>query len=132
MEGGKRPQGASNGIDDAEYVRGGKARIADLTLYLAQFDGVVMLLQRDSESMPVPLPYGTRLDAAEVGIDFSTPTLLANPALSSRTDLCAYRTSGVIPHECRLAGLSLTILPDGSLVFMPLPAAGGEYLPAGH
>jgi len=132
MEGGKRPSGPNNGIGDALYVRGGEAPVADVTLYLAQFDGIVQMYQRDSESRPVPLPAGTRLDAEEVGIDFSSPSLLANPALSSRTDLCAYRTSGVVPHECRLAGLSLSILPDGSLVFMPLPAAGGEYVPAGH
>lgn len=94
-------------------------------LYAAMIEGSVVIYERlENGTESVPLPKGSKLDAESAGIDFSSPSLLANSGLPEERSICVYQTSTLGITECRVVGIDLTIMPDGSVVFMPLPSVG--------
>ncbi|WP_250438727.1 hypothetical protein [Caballeronia sp. AZ1_KS37] len=58
-------------------------------------------------------------------IDFSSPEMYVNAGLKDDRSICAYQGSTFGITECRLIGIDLSVLPDGSLSFTPLPSVGG-------
>ncbi|TGP39470.1 hypothetical protein EN871_32605 [bacterium M00.F.Ca.ET.228.01.1.1] len=58
-------------------------------------------------------------------VDFSSPELYVNAGLKDDRSICAYQGSTFGITECRLVGIDLSVLPDGSLSFIPLPSVGG-------
>jgi hypothetical protein len=60
----------------------------------------------------------------DIGTDFTTPTLAPVAGLPDSRSVCAYQTTTLGIDECRLVGLSVAIMPDGSLTFVPLPSVG--------
>lgn len=58
-------------------------------------------------------------------VDFSSPEMYVNAGLKDDRSICAYQGSTFGITECRLIGIDLSVLPDGSLSFIPLPSVGG-------
>lgn len=98
--------------------------VAARVLYAVVIDGAIVVYEIHRDADPAPWPAGSVLDERNLGIDFSSPSLLLNGALPADRSICIYETSTFGITECRLAGIDLTIMPDGSLVFVPLPAVG--------
>jgi len=122
MRGGLRV--AADGAAEV-YIRSRAAGIAARLLYTALVDGVVVIYEAERDRDPVKWPDGSAIDARDAEIDFGSPSLVANAALPDDRSICVYQTGTLGVTECRLVGIDLTIMPDGSLVFMPLPSVGG-------
>src|SRR5690606_37222845 len=107
-------------------------------LYASLADGAVMYVQSRTEGGGEPIlledgtdrglvrvPEGTAIDTSDLGLDFSNPVVMPNSGLPDKRSICVYQTGTLGITECRLVGVQLTILPNGSLAFMPLPSVGG-------
>lgn len=64
-------------------------------------------------------------DFSSAGIDYTSPSITRLGAVPKGSSNCSYETAtlGVIT-ECRVVGIDLAIMPDGSLVHAPLPSVG--------
>src|SRR5690606_29549661 len=61
-------------------------------LYAAMIEGSVVIYERlENGTESVPLPKGSKLDAESAGIDFSSPSLLANSGLPEERSICVYQ-----------------------------------------
>ncbi|MGB3290397.1 MAG: hypothetical protein WBA83_14085 [Burkholderiaceae bacterium] len=107
-------------------------------LYAGLVGGTVIFTQTKTtgSAKPIPLPDGTdsdmfrvpdgqTIDPSDLNIDFSNPAVAANSALPDERSICVYQTGTLGITECRLVGIQLTIMPNGSLMFAPLPSVGG-------
>lgn len=124
LEGGARIVGTAAEIGVANYVRGTASSIVTRLLYTALAGGVVVVYQSNNGPDPISLPRGATINDGGVALDFSKPSLIVNAALPDDRSICIYQTGTLGITECRLVGISLTIMPDGSLAFMPLPSVG--------
>jgi hypothetical protein len=122
MRGGLRV--AANGAREV-YLRGHATSIVARVFYTALVNGSIVIYEHFRDKDPVKVPDGTVIDARTAGIDFGSPSLLVNSALPDERSICIYQTDTLGITECRLVGIDLTIMPDGSMVFMPLPSVGG-------
>lgn len=109
-------------LADIAVARSGT--IAARLLYASIANGVLGVIQHNVDGTPKALPAGSGASAYEGGIDFSTTTLMANGSLPDDRSICVYQTSTFGITECRLVGVNLTIMPNGSLVFVPMPGVG--------
>ena len=104
------------------YLNGVAARI----VYTSLVDGALVIydsVKNDSD----PNNLGTETadpDYSQVGVDFASPSLVAQGGLPDDRSICVYQTDTLGIPECRLVGINLAIMPDGSIVFMPLPSVG--------
>lgn len=103
--------------------------LADGAVVFAQANtsggGKPILLDDGTDSGFVEVPPGTKIDTTSLGLDFSNPMVIPNSGLPDQRSICVYQTGTLCITECRLVGIQLTILPNGSLAFMPLPSVGG-------
>lgn len=110
----------------ANYARNTVFRYGLQLAFFAVLDGTVIIAgSHDALEPAVRMPDGTVFDAAAFDVDFESPSLVRNASLPADASICAHhtRTLGLVT-ECRVVGISLTIMPDGSLTFMPLPSVG--------
>ncbi|WP_027210017.1 hypothetical protein [Burkholderia sp. WSM2232] len=64
-------------------------------------------------------------DFAQLGVDLSSPLLMVNRGLPDNRSVCVYETKTLgFFSECRMVGMNLSIMPDGSLDYLPLPPVG--------
>lgn len=122
MRGGLRV--AADGAREV-FIRGSATALGARVFYTTLVGGAVVLYEQTREREPVKLPDGSAIDARTAGLDFGSPSLLVNSALPDQRSICVYQTGTLGITECRLVGIDLTIMPDGSVVFMPLPSIGG-------
>ncbi len=86
-----------------------------------------IMLADGKESGYFRVPDGSKLDTSDLNMDFSNPVIAPNSGLPDVDDrsICVYQTGTVGITECRLVGIQLTVMPNGSLMFMPMPSVGG-------
>ncbi len=124
FDGGARSAEAG---DVASFSAGVDSTLDAPTYYAAQVFGSYTMYARNPNGAPQRVPDGTRLSADQLGVDFGNPMLLSNVTMSgSDQSICVYATNTIVLSECRTVGISLTIMPNGSLVFLPMPYAGGS------
>lgn len=111
------------------YVAGlGRNKTASM-VYMLVADGVLgvsrMLINTSGQDQQPTLVDADDSALKEMAVDMSSPQLVVNAGLPSKRSVCAYETKtlGFIT-ECRVTGIHLSIMPDGSLDFLPLPPVG--------
>jgi len=97
------------------------------TMYSVLANGIFFVYKtQKKDGDPTQLVAGQDApDYDSAGVDFSSPTITPLGGLPDQRSICTYQTSTLgLVTECRMVGVSLGIVADGSLIFAPLPSVG--------
>jgi hypothetical protein len=72
---------------------------------------------------PASLKHG-QPDFSDTVVDFASPELYVNAGLKQDRSICVYHGYTLGITECRVVGIDLSVLPDGSIAFAPMPSVG--------